>query len=88
MLESFALLTPPAIFLSFTPFKSFSLLAPLVSDWNEKGMGFKLSSGRMVNHILWADNLWLFSNSLADLKLMNFAFGDVSVALNSLLACR
>ena len=46
------------------------VMEPLVLKWNSQGWGFKLMSGRVVNHAVWADNVWLFERDPANLQKM------------------
>ena len=46
------------------------MMSPLVKRWYERGWGFRLDSGVIVNHLLWADNVWLIAEKKDDLAAM------------------
>ena len=41
----------------------------LVHSWNTRGYGLYLDLGTL-NHVIWADNAWVFSNCLEQLQIM------------------
>jgi hypothetical protein len=42
----------------------------LVRRWNESGTGFQFENGALVNHLIWADNIYLIANSVSQLAQM------------------
>ena len=47
-----------------------AIMEPLVLGWAELELGATTVFGTRATHIVWADNIWLFSNSLDEMWLM------------------
>ena len=47
-----------------------AIMEPLVHDWDLLGYGARTLFGERISHILWADNIWLFSNCMFDMQTM------------------
>ena len=42
----------------------------LVAIWNELNMGFEADGKELINHAIWADNVYLFASSGHELETM------------------
>eukprot|EP00973_Karenia_brevis_P006522 887447-Karenia_brevis.AAC.1 len=42
----------------------------VVDTWNLLGYGFQYDNGPLVNHLVWADNVYLVASSILELQVM------------------
>ena len=67
------------------------VLEPVISKWQVDSVGFVLkevgssSSGKLINHCVWADNLFLLARSAAESRRM---ITEVTCRLYSTMGCR
>ena len=53
------------------------LLGDLVDEWNALSVGFSCGGDSLVNHAIWADNIYLFGSSAAELMTMFTQLTDI-----------
>ena len=54
------------------------ILEELVAKWNDRGWGFRFDNGPLVNHMIWADNVYLVASSTTELFKM---FEELTAAI-------
>eukprot|EP00973_Karenia_brevis_P075488 10484868-Karenia_brevis.AAC.1 len=47
-----------------------SAMEEVVLAWNQDGYGFQYENGPLVNHLIWADNIFIVASSVPQLQMM------------------